>query len=228
MLRKYLLMVVLSSCCSLSLQAAPVPEKPQTLTTAPGVQHDKQAVEALARSLESIHSLSAHFEQQALTPKGRRKTESGEVFIKRPGQFRWNTRQPFQQSIVSREDKIWMVDIDLMQVVIKKQDDTMGPTPVQLLSGDARAFLQDYQVVRLGEADKELVYTLRPVGKSELFERLDITFRKGVLTSMTLKDSLGGKRQITFSDVNINDRMDDKLFQVVIPKGFDVIDETRP
>ncbi|OED46630.1 outer membrane lipoprotein carrier protein LolA [Endozoicomonas sp. (ex Bugula neritina AB1)] len=231
MIKKRLLVIVLSSLCSLPLQAASVSSKPvvdsQAVTTAAGINHDKQAAEDLAESLQSIHSLSASFEQQTVASQGRVKTENGEVLIKRPNQFRWDTRKPFNQDIVSKDNKIWMVDTDLMQVVIKKQDDTQGPTPVQLLSGNASEFLKNYRVVRVGDRNKELTYTLRPVGESELFEQLDVTFNKGVLTSMTLKDSLGGKRRITFSDMKLNEKVDDKRFQINIPKDFDVIDETR-
>ena len=205
---------------------ATTPATPATTTPA-GIKHDKQASEELAKSLQSIHSLSAQFKQQTVARHRRNKNESGDMLIKRPNQFRWDTRAPFNQDIVSKDSKVWIVDTDLLQVVIKKQDDRLGPTPVQLLSGNASEFLKDYQVVRVGDKDKKLVYTLRPIGNKELFEQLDVTFIKNTLDSMTLKDSLGGKREITFTGVRINDKVDDKRFEVTIPKGFDVIDETR-
>ena len=231
MVSKRILSVVLTVFLSFSVQAAPVTSKSttdsKTVTTPAGVKHDKQAAEELAKSLQAIESLSAQFEQRAPARHGRINVETGDMLIKRPGQFRWETNTPFKQIIVSRDQKVWIVDTDVYMVVIKKQDETLGPTPVQLLSGDASEFLKDYQVVRVGDKNKELVYTLRPLINSELFEQLDVTFIKGELSSMTLKDSLGGKRHISFSNVMINTAVDNSKFQVTIPKGFDVIDETR-
>ena len=234
MMNKRHFLVALPLCFSLSVQAAPVTAKPTeqsiektaSLTTAAGIKHDEQAAKALAEALQAINTLSAHFEQQSLGSRGRVKTESGEMLIKRPDHFRWDTHKPFSQKIISTDNKIWVVDTDLMQVIIKKQDDSMGTTPVQLLSGDAARFLKDYRVVRVGSHD-ELVYTLRPRSASELFEQLDVTFVRGQLKAMIMSDSLGGKRQIRFSDVTLNRLVDDSHFKVSIPEDYDVIDETR-
>ena len=194
-------------------------------TTKAGKPHDQKASADLATLLQKINTLSAGFRQTSQGRRGRTKSESGEMQIKRPNQFRWEITAPYAQQIISRDNKVWMVDLDVLQVVIKKQDETMGPTPVQLLSGDARQFLEDYRVVRV-IYKTEQTYTLRPQSGDDLFEQLDITFQKDQLESMTLKDSLGGIRKIDFSNVTINGNIADKQFTVDIPKDFDVIDET--
>lgn len=239
MLKKTLLTIVTTTLLATSLLADPLLEpgsgsvsdsgSGESLlmpTTPAGERHDQKAAAELAEKLQSIKTLSASFTQTSQGARGRTQSESGEMMIKRPNQFRWDVTKPFAQQIISRDEKVWMIDPEVFQVVIKRQDDTMGPTPVQLLSGDAKAFLEDYRVIRVSY-DAEQTYTLRPRGGSELFEQLDVNFRKNNLSSIVLKDNLGGMRQITFSDVTVNGVIDDSRFKAEFPKDFDVIDETR-
>ncbi|MGB1271796.1 MAG: outer membrane lipoprotein chaperone LolA, partial [Endozoicomonas sp.] len=179
--------------------------------------------------LQKINTLSARFAQSSVDSKGQTKMEKGIIQLKKPDRFRWQVTEPFNQEIIAHGGKIWMLDPDFKQVVIKRQDASAGPTPVQLLSGDARRFLKDYRVVRMNYGE-EVVYTLRPAVSSELFENLDIHFAGQQLSAISLKDSLGGKRRIDFSSVKVNGGVKDALFvpdiQRLKKEGFDVIDES--
>lgn len=224
---KHLKVIALFSAVALSV-GSPVnvvaaPVKP---VVAPPVQkHDAKAAEKLIRKLTKIRTISAKFKQESIGSDGRIRTESGSMQIKRPGKFRWNTASPFEQEIVSLDKKVWLVDRDLQQVIIQIQDERMSNTPAQLLSGNVKEFLKDYQI-GLYRDDKQERYTLTPTGDSDLFEKLDIVFRDGVLSSIELRDSLGGRRRVELSDVNVNGMISDSDFRVKIPKGYDVIDQT--
>ncbi|MGI9282204.1 MAG: outer membrane lipoprotein chaperone LolA [Endozoicomonas sp.] len=188
--------------------------------------NDEKASQSLAEKLEALKSLTAHFQQDAIASNGRTQSESGEMQMKRPDLFRWVTTEPYEQEIVAHGSKVWMVDRDLQQVIIQKQDARMANTPAQLLTGNARELLKQYNV-SVYSKDRNEKYTLTPKADSDLFEKLDIDFRQGRLTSIELSDSLGGKRRILFSEVKENGQVNDDLFEVKPPKGFDVIDETR-
>ena len=232
---------VLASCvCTVALLTAPLVVVAAPVSSGNGdirgeealmqpertLAESRQASETLIRKLEKIRTVSARFQQEAVGSDGRTRTESGVMQMKRPGQFRWNTESPFEQEIVAIDSKVWLVDRDLMQVIIQYQDDRMGNTPAQLLSGDAREFLQDYRVFKFDRSEQEK-FTLMPKENSDLFDKLDIIFRDDTLDAIELRDSLGGRRRVTFSKVNINDMISDSDFKVDIPKGYDVIDQTR-
>ncbi|WP_252179734.1 outer membrane lipoprotein chaperone LolA [Endozoicomonas sp. 4G] len=216
--------------------AAPLPlEKtpatPPTAQPAKAVEaskglNDEKAAQSLAEKLESLKSLTAHFQQEAVSSDGRTQTEAGEMQMKRPDLFRWVTREPFEQEIVAHGNKVWMVDRELQQVIIQKQDTRMANTPAQLLTGNARELLKQYNV-SVYSKDRNEKYTLTPKAESDLFEKLDIDFHQGRLAAIELSDSLGGKRRISFSEVKENTQLNDSLFEVTPPKGFDVIDETK-
>ncbi|WP_236631933.1 outer membrane lipoprotein chaperone LolA [Endozoicomonas montiporae] len=204
------------------MNAGAAPVKP---VTAAVQENDAKAAEKLTRKLEKIRTISAKFKQESIGSDGRIREESGSMQIKRPGKFRWNTASPFEQEVVAIDKKIWMVDRDLHQVIIQVQDDRMSNTPAQLLSGDAKEFLKDYRI-GLYQDDKQERFALTPDGNSDLFEKLDIVFRNGLLNSIELRDSLGGRRRVELSDVNFNGMISDSDFRVEIPKGYDVLDQT--
>ena len=200
----------------------PLPVKEETVVAEKG---DKKATEQLARKLDDIRTISARFKQDAIGADGRLTSESGKIQMKRPGRFRWITELPYEQEIIARDEKVWMIDRDLQQVIIQQQDERMANTPAQLLSGNAKEILKRYRVSFFSNKDVEK-FTLLPENESDLFEKLDITFRQGELESMEMRDSLGGRRRISFTEVNINGMISSSRFKVSIPKNFDVIDES--
>ena len=198
-------------------------------STPASMKHDKKAVDELSKKLQAMNTVSANFSQSTMDKSGRPKVEKGSMQLKRPNQFRWNITSPFNQEIIAKGGKLWMLDPDFKQVVIKKQDNQSGPTAVQLLSGDAREFLTEYAVTRMNYGP-EVVYTLRPRKVSDLFEMLEIHFSRDEISAISIVDSLGGKRRIDFTRVNLNQPVDNKLFEPDLKKlkkaGFDIIDES--
>ncbi len=224
----YITSLALTFGLSVPLMAAPIAAPAQEVKTVDLAKpaNDIKAASALVKKLDSLKSLTARFEQQAISSNGRIKKESGEMQMQRPAQFRWLTQHPFELEIVAVKNKVWMIDRDLQQVIIQQQDSRMANTPAQLLTGDARSLLKQYSVTRFEDGELER-YSLIPAKVSDLFEKLDISFRKGLLSSIVMKDALGGKRRIDFSDVIENRALKTSRFEVTIPKDYDLIDETR-
>lgn len=210
-----------------SVQASTL-AKSETSTPA-NVKHDTKAADELAKTLQSMITVSARFSQSTIDKSGRPKVEKGSMQLKRPNQFRWNITSPFNQEIIAKGGKLWMLDPDFKQVVIKKQDDQSGTTAVQLLSGDASVFLKEYGVTRMNYGP-EVVYTLRPRKVSDLFEKLELHFSRDQISAISIVDSLGGKRRIDFTRVELNQPVATHLFEPDVKKlekeGFDVIDES--
>lgn len=237
MIKKSRLLVVLPLFFSVSLPAWSVVQPAIQASTQTAVeshspahiQHDKKAANELANTLQAMTTVSANFSQSTIDKNGRSKVEKGSMQLKRPNRFRWNITSPFHQEIIAKEGKLWILDPDFKQVVIKKQDNQSGPTAVQLLSGNASAFLADYGVMRINYG-AEVVYTLRPRKVSDLFEMLELHFVRDRITTITIVDSLGGKRRIDFTGLELNRPVANKLFEPDLAKlqkaGFDIIDES--
>ena len=237
-MKKTLLFVVLPLVFSMSLPVWSVEQKSvHTFTsvntessTPVSVKHDIKAADELAKKLQAMNTISASFSQSTINKSGHPNVEKGDMQLKRPNQFRWNITSPFNQEIMTKGGKLWMLDPDFKQVVITKRDGQSGPAAVQLLSGNASAFLKDYAVIRMNYGP-EVVYTLRPRKTSELFEMLEIHFSRDQISAISIVDSLGGKRRIDFTRVELNQPVDNNLFEPDIKTlekaGFDIIDENR-
>lgn len=239
MMKKVRLLAVLPMVFSISFPVWSVEQKSVQISisenaesnTPASIKHDTKAADELANTLQAMNTVSANFSQSTISnsKSGHPKVEKGSMQLKRPNQFRWNITSPFNQEIIAKGGKLWMLDPDFKQVVIKKQDDQSGPTAVQLLSGNASEFLKDYTVVRMNYGP-EVVYTLRPRKASDLFEMLEIHFSRDQISAITIMDSLGGKRRIDFTRVELNQPVANNLFEPDRKKleraGFDVIDES--
>lgn len=185
-----------------------------------------EGAERLTRLLEPLNTYAATFEQQILDSSGQRLQEArGQMWLSRPGRFRWEVDAPYQQVVVSDGDDVYLHDPDLEQVTVQPLDTRVTHTPALLLSGSASELTDSYQVTRQQQGAAE-TFTLTPRGADTLFEELKMTFRSERLDMLQMTDSTGQRTAIEFDDVEYNPRIDESRFAFEIPDGADVIRES--
>ncbi|MFC3282441.1 outer membrane lipoprotein chaperone LolA [Litchfieldella rifensis] len=186
-----------------------------------------EGAERLSRLLEPLNTYAATFEQQILDSSGQRLQEAhGQMWLSRPGKFRWEVEAPYQQVVVSDGDDVYLHDPDLEQVTIQPLDTRVTHTPALLLSGRASELTDSYRVSRQQQGSAE-TFTLTPRGADTLFEELKMTFYSERLGYLQMTDSTGQRTAIEFNDVEYNPSIDDSRFVFDIPDGADVIRESR-
>lgn len=148
---------------------------------------------------------------------------SGEMWLARPGRFRWDYTSPFRQLIVADGKRVWLYDVDLEQVTVRKTDNVIGNAPALLLSGNVP--LEDNFDIREETVNGKQRVVLVPKQSDTGFERMTIAFDGGNLRHMELVDSLGNVTQLEFSATQRNIDIDDSQFKFVPPQGVDVIGE---
>ena len=190
------------------------------------VQADQAAsVQRLTGLLQKAETLTGRFSQLSLDGTGTQLQETtGEMALKRPGQFRWNTDEPMAQLLVSNGSKVWLYDPDLEQVTIQTLDQRLTHTPALLLSGDVSAISDNFRVSHR-EAGEVIDFTLEPKARDTLFDSLRLSFRSGVINDMQMIDGVGQRTNILFHGVRLNEPLDADLFTFEIPEGTDVITE---
>ena len=182
-------------------------------------------VDQLKAFLAATKSLTADFKQTALSESGQPgQSSQGQFYLQRPGKFRWNYQQPFQQQIVALDGKVWFYDADLEQVTIKKLDDSVGSTPALLLSGDVS--LEDNYTMEQQGVDGDMQWVkLVPKNADSSFKYLLIGLDHGQLSGMELNDNFGSLTRIYFSNLKQNPPLDATLFDFKVPDGADVFSE---
>ncbi len=197
------------------------------LMTAPVAFAEDSPTKRLNAVLGKITSMQATFTQYTLDPDGKPlQTLKGTMSVKRPGNFRWDTQEPFTQEIVANNEVVWVYDPELQQATKQQLDKQVGNTPALLLSGDTLKMSASFTIADDKTAPKNLkAFLLRPKSKDALFDVMRLAFKGPQLVSMQMKDSLGQKTDITFSDIRLNGKIADSVFQFTPPKGVDVINE---
>lgn len=182
----------------------------------------EEASDVLQKKLNALSSMSANFTQ---TVKVKQKTvsrSSGTMALQRPGRFRWKTLDPMQQLIVADGQKMWVYDIELEQVTVKKQEKGLGGTAALFLSGYDNEVSKDFDVKEQNEG-KKAVFDLKAKASKENFQRIKLIFNQDQLTGLELYDQLGQITYVALSQIKNNGQLPSKLFQFTPPKGVDVV-----
>ncbi|MDT8405294.1 outer membrane lipoprotein chaperone LolA [Sulfuriflexus sp.] len=174
---------------------------------------------------EEVDSIRADFVQQVLNPQNQALQQtSGTMLLSRPGRFRWDYTQPYRQLIVANGEKVWLYDVDLEQVTVKKFDAAMGSTPALLLSSGAN-IEDNFSVRDLGMKNDLAWVELTPKNKDSGFEKLLLGFGEHNLQHMELQDSFGQLTRLSFTNIERNPELESAQFDFVPPAGVDVIGE---
>jgi len=174
---------------------------------------------------EEVDSVRADFVQQVLNPQNQALQQtSGTMLLSRPGRFRWDYTKPYKQLIVANGEKVWLYDVDLEQVTVKKFDAAMGSTPALLLSSGAN-IEDNFSVHDLGMENDLAWVELTPKNKDSGFEKLLLGFGEHNLQHMELQDSFGQLTRLSFTNIERNPELESAQFDFVPPAGVDVIGE---
>jgi len=173
--------------------------------------------------LDGAKSGRATFRQSVVAKGARGPQESAGTFtFQRPGRFRWSYEKPYQQLIVGDGAKLWIYDRDLNQVIVRRQDATLGASPAALLAGD-NALERNFELADAGKGDGMELIEAKPRSPETGIERVRIGFRDNFPRTMELHDTLGNVTTLTFDGFERNVTLDPAQFAFVPPKGADVV-----
>ena len=174
--------------------------------------------------LSNIQTMTATFSQHIYAKKREIAENSGTMAFVRPGRFRWETQQPMEQILIADGKKIWIYDVDLEQVTVKKQTESMEAAAALFLSDDKSRLLSDFYVEFKHEGKAE-IFTLKAHAKQANIQRITLRFDAVCLASMDLYDQLGQHTAVRFYKAKINTPLSEKLFQFTPPVGVDVVEQ---
>ena len=180
--------------------------------------------EALVNAfVTDVVTFSGDFEQSLIDPDGRLlETTTGTLEIQRPGRFRWEYVEPYEQWLIADGTNIWSYDIDLEQVTVKPQADALANTPALLLGGSGEAmdqFEYDGSFVESGLTWVRLL----PVDTDSGFRRVELAFYKRQLSRMVFFDNLEQTTVVMLKDVVVNEPIDAGRFEFIVPDDVDVV-----
>jgi len=188
---------------------------------------DVSSIMTLEHLLAHLHSFQADFVQKISSKADQEAEEvSGVISIQKPGKFRWEVKQPYEQLLIADGTALWQYDVDLEQVVVHSIDESMGVTPVQLLSGHMTNLYENFSIESHETENNGVkieIFHLLPKDDSQ-FQYVDLSFAHNDLLSLTLLDSLDQKTEVFFKNAKTNMMIDAKQFIFKLPDGVELVD----
>lgn len=183
------------------------------------------AIEQLRNFLAHTHTASGHFSQRVHgADLSAPHTFTGHFLFLRPGRFKWQYTQPYQQLIVSDGTKVYFYDIDLEQVTIKKIEGNLPASPAAILFG-SNQFEQDFDVEEMAPRDGLEWILAKPKHQDSTFEKIEIGFKNQLPAAMLLIDAFGQTTELLFSDLVRNPQASREDFQFQAPEDVDILEE---
>ena len=187
-----------------------------------GVAAQQGAAERLQEFLAQTRSLQAEFRQEIFDASGQVIEEAeGVVSLSRPGKFRWEYREPYQQQVIGDGTEIWVYDADLDQATVSDVEAGPGATPALLLHPD-RALEESFDVKSLPEEGPLQWAELLPRAGESAFTFIRIGLGPEGPRVMELGDTFDQRIRIAFERLEIDVRFDEDHFRFVPPAGVDV------
>jgi outer membrane lipoprotein carrier protein len=184
---------------------------------------DAAAIDQLRAFAVSTRSARGQFTQQQVRSGGRpAEVSAGSFAFSRPGRFRWEVQQPFEQLIVTDGERLHFYDKDLRQVTVRAVGDAIAATPAAILFG-ANDLDASFELQEAGSADGLEWLEATPKQKDSGFEKIRIGWRGGLPEAMEVRDAFGQTTRFAFTKIERSPALDPGLFRFVPPKGVDVI-----
>ena len=193
-----------------------------------GVANASPGVESLNYFFNQINTFEARFRQKVLDESMVEIDDGqGRVWIQRPGLFRWDYEPPEAQEIVGDGENVWIYDIELEQITVRNQDQTLGKSPAILLAGTGELD-ENYKIEDIGTHGRYDWVNLMPKNEDSGFKEIRIGFEDRRLRLMELLDNLGQTTRILFVDLKENSLIPLTTFDFIPPQGMDIIDHRNP
>ncbi len=181
---------------------------------------------ALTRLLSHYTTYQAHFKQITQDEGGHTlQASQGTVYLKRPGQFRWDIISPSKQAIIANQGTLWVYDVLLSQASLHHLKDARPLDVARLLTESAQTLSTHFKI-SLKDCGMNRCYHLVPRKKGSVFLYVDLHFSKGSLNAIFVKNNLHQKNAFVFSKIKMNPNLDQALFHFESPKGVDVLKDS--
>jgi outer membrane lipoprotein carrier protein len=181
-------------------------------------------VDTLREFVREVRSGRAAFTQVVTSADGQKKrSSSGSFEFERPHRFRFEYSKPFEQLIVSDGQKVWIHDVDLNQVTVRKLSQALGATPAALLAG--ASLDREFELAAMPSEGGIDWVQATPRQRDGAFQSMRIGFRGKELATVEILDGFGQRSRLDFSQYAANVAIPEARFRFVPPKGADVIEQ---
>lgn len=181
------------------------------------------ALVQLQAFIGDVQAASGHFIQVVKSEDGSLATpQEGDFAFERPGKFRWEVKQPYEQLVLSDGQVLLQYDPDLEQMTRRRVDEAIGASPAAILFGSS-ALDENFVLAPRGQRESLEWLRATPRQADAGFESVDIGLRANLPVVLEVRDGFGQTTRIELNDLKQVDRMSDSTFTFQPPAGTDVV-----
>jgi len=193
-----------------------------------------ELAEALQRKYDAVKDFSAdfvHTYQGGVLKK--QLTERGTLLVKKPGKMRWDYTSPEKKQFVSDGAKVYFyIPADKQVIVSSVPTDASATTPALFLAGKGRLtseFSPSFVDLPAGLPAGSRGLKLVPKSKQPDYDWLVLAVDPATLAirGLVTIDAQGGTSTFAFANLKQNIGLADDQFTFKIPRGVDVVSDTR-
>ncbi|MCB1194772.1 outer membrane lipoprotein carrier protein LolA [bacterium] len=220
--------VFLFSLCS-SLVTAQEDSLKQVIDTA----EYEQALMRLQEFHATVTTLTAQFVQdKIIVPFNDMEESSGSFAMKKPALFMWQFNVPEQQKVVIKEERGYIFNDSLKQTqIFSVEENNFLDFLLAGLSKPLGEYFVNFNVTLFsGIENEQKVYHYKMIPNKEDLKNYvsscEVSFSQDTLlpVSARLVESSGDVTRIRFSDIKVNEPIDEAQFSTVIPSDYEVLD----
>lgn len=187
-----------------------------------------EALAQLNSLVDSLGSLQLSFVQSIYSADGELLDRTrGRMALRQPGNFYWETMEPWAQYIIVNSEHFWSYDPDLQQVIRRSSRQVLQHTPAAVLTRMARP--EQYFAVRFAESVHDGEGGMRPLlllphdPGAASFRSMTLHHSASVLHMVSYIDSFSKRTEIMFAELAEPFAGGGPDFSFRPPQGVDVI-----
>jgi len=192
---------------------------------------DVQAIaDAVDRHYNHLHTLACEF-TEIYSGAGSERTESGTLWLKKPGKMRWEYRSPTAKLFVGDGKEAWFYipgEQQVRRTLMRDLDDLRSPLALLLGKTKLEKELQGLSVAPdvppLSPGDVVLRGTPKAMADRVSEVLLEITPDSSI-TRIIIQQTDGATTEYRFTDPKEDVGITDSRFVFVVPTGVEVVDE---
>jgi len=166
--------------------------------------------------------------QETYIVQGRRRTESGALYLRKPGRMRWEYTSPAGKLFVSDGKNVYFYSPDsnrAEKMKLKETEDMRAPLAFLLGKLDFQKDFKEFQSKPEGGA-----VSITALPKSDKLPYREVTFTvdetNARISRLVVTGQDASVLEFTFSDEKLNPPVADAMFRFQVPKGAEFVDET--
>lgn len=182
-------------------------------------------VSGLQERYDSVSTVGADFTQEVFSKAAAKPfITGGLVYLKKPGKMRWIYAGEGKDELISNGARMWFYQPDLNQAVERPQAGPASSISTDFLSGVGN-LKRDFSIKLFSERQGLITLELVPKERQANLKRLFLTLDKKdyLIVKTSVEDLFGGRTDVSFKRMRINEPMDDAFFDFTPPKGVVMI-----